>query len=76
MAERFLQSLMTFVECLDLQDKSWTRQWMQEGKEYLKGHWLRQPGGNSWTLPKPIVAEIKHSGIRADDARVEELWNH
>lgn len=76
MAERVLDSLAVFVEQLDLgAEPAWTEVWKNHSEDYLKGHWLRRPGGDSWSLPKSIVGEIKHSGLRADDSRAEEVWN-
>jgi len=74
MTNRFLESLKTLIERLDMQNPSWTQLWEQKREDYLKGHWLRQAGSDSWSLPKKIVGEIKHSGLRADDPRVEDLW--
>jgi hypothetical protein len=72
LSERILQGVTTFIERLDYEDESWTRQWRNESDAYLAGHWLRQPGGDSWTLPVSIVAGIK-DGLRADDPKAMEL---
>ncbi len=74
MTERFAQSLKSLVERLDIKDGNWAEHWKENKDEYLKGHWMRQPGGDSWTIPKSVVEAIKGSGLRADDPKVKALW--
>jgi hypothetical protein len=71
---RMVDSLAEFVRRLDLQDKTWTQQWRDKHDKYMVGHWMRQPGSNSWSLPVSIVGGIK-GGLRADDPNVSTIWN-
>ena len=72
MAGRVLDGWTTYVEKLE---PGWTETWKEKREEYLKGHWMRKPGADSWTLPKSVVGEIKHVGLRADSPDIEEIWN-
>jgi hypothetical protein len=72
LSERILQGITTFIERLDYEDGSWTRQWRDGSNAYLAGHWLRQPGSDSYSLPVPVITGIKN-GLRADDPKAKKL---
>ena len=69
-----MTSLTTFVEGLDTADPAWTKNWKDNHEKYLTGHWLKQPGGDSWSLPVSIVGGIKN-GLRRDSPEATKLMN-
>ena len=74
LTDRLMKSLTAFVEGLDAADPGWTTKWRDDHEKYLAGHWLKQPGGDSWSLPVSVVGGIKN-GLRRDSPDVAKYMD-